>query len=112
EQARVRNARHPHVRFANQQFPAAVPDGSFDLIVFSEVLYYLDRATLVDAALTTLVLAMPDAHILLVHWLGPTPDYPLNGDQAADDFITALAPDAKRVLQQRQPQYRIDLLYI
>lgn len=110
QQAQKRNIAHRHVRFERQQFPAAVPHGTFDLIVLSEILYYLDRPDLADAALAIRALARAGAHILLVHWLGPTPDYPLSGDQAAEDFIAALLPDATLLSQLREPDYRIDLL--
>lgn len=113
EQARVRLTGKPHVKLAHGQFPVVMPEvpkDGFDLILLSEVLYYLDRPTLIDAALATLTLARPGADILLVHWLGPTPDYPLTGEQAAEHFIAALWPDAQVVAQSRQPDYRIDLL--
>lgn len=113
EQARVRNAEQQNVRFEYGQFPAvmpAMPADGFDLILFSEMLYYLDRPTLDDAALATLAMARPGADILMVHWLGPTPDYPLTGDQAAEHFIAGLAPDAKVTAQARGTEYRIDLL--
>jgi SAM-dependent methyltransferase len=113
-QARARNQAHHHAQFHRAQFPAEMPadlpTGGFDLILLSEVLYYLDAATIVDAALTTLAIAQPDADIMLVHWLGPTPDYPLNGDQAAEMFMGALWPDATPVAQTRESAYRIDLL--
>ena len=112
-QARTRNAGHPHVDFLLGQFPNAMPagcsDAGHDLILLSEVLYYLDRPTLVDAALATLAVARPGADILLVHWLGPTPDYPLTGEQAAEHFIAALKSDVQILAQTRIPQYRIDL---
>lgn len=112
-QARARNGAHPQLRFERGQFPGAMPAmpaGGFDLILLSEMLYYLDRPTLVDAALTTLALARPGADLLLVHWLGPTPDYPLTGDEAAGHFITALGSEARLVSQRREPDYRIDVL--
>lgn len=112
-QARARNAHQPHVSFELGQFPHEIPVASnagFDLIVLSEMLYYLDRPTLVDAAFTTLALSRPGADILLVHWLGPTPDYPLTGEQATEHFIAALLPDAEVISQSRHPNYRIDLL--
>lgn len=113
-QARAHNATRLHVNFRRGQFPNAMPvgcgDSGYDLILLSEVLYYLDQTTLIDAALATLKMAQPGADILLVHWLGPTPDYPLTGEQAAGQFIAALSSDVQLLTQSRTPQYRIDLL--
>jgi SAM-dependent methyltransferase len=111
-QARTHNAHHHHVQFSQARFPDSLPasTATYDLIILSEVLYYFDMPTLMAAANVTLSLAQPLADILLVHWLGPTPDYPLTGDAAAEAFIGALNPGAEVLLQQREKDYRIDLL--
>ena len=112
--ARARLHDSPNVRFACRAFPGEVqadaPLDGFDLIMLSEVLYYLDSAALARAARVTRAAAAPGADIVLVHWLGPTPDYPLTGDAAADTFIAALGSAMTPILQVRQPEYRIDLL--
>ncbi|MDJ0394606.1 SAM-dependent methyltransferase [Rhodococcus sp. G-MC3] len=60
----------------------AVSDGdSFDLIVLSEVGYYLDEPDLrhaLDAAAANLE---PGGTLLAVHWRHPVADYPLSGDK-------------------------------
>ena len=72
-------ARVPDVAFERREVPEEFPDGSYDLIVVSEVLYYLDepafRATL-DAIERTL-----DGTLLAVHWRPPAERYPLTGDE-------------------------------
>lgn len=112
--ARARLQHRPNVRFACRAFPGEVqaeaPQDGFDLIMLSEVLYYLDGAALTRAARVTRAIAATGADILLVHWLGPTPDYPLTGDAAADAFIAAMGPAMTRVFQAREAEYRIDLL--
>lgn len=108
--ARTRNRNHRHVRFERRQFPDDVPAGVFDLIVFAEMLYYLGPAALVKAAAVAASLAQPGADIILVHWLGETPDYPLTGTAAAEGFIAAIAPEAEHVAHRATPQYRIDHL--
>ena len=108
--ARARNVVNPQVRFARHRFPDPVPASGFDLVLLSEVLYYLDKPALVTAAAIIRASVMPGAQVLLVHWLGPTPDYPLTGDEAADAFIAALA--AQRRVQSRTRDYRIDLLQL
>jgi len=105
-QARV-NCPAANVVFEQRRIPADWPDGAFDLIVFSEVLYYLDRPDLISAAARTVGSLRPDGAVLLVHFLGLT-NYPLSGDDAAESFIaaTGFIP----VLQRREPGYRLDLL--
>ncbi len=100
-------ARCPGVRFARRPVPAEWPPGMFDLIVFSEVLYYLDAPAIRQTAACALAALQPEGCVVLVHYLGET-DYPVTGDAAADMFIAAsgLSPD----LQSRAPGYRIDRL--
>lgn len=57
------------------------PAGPFDLVVLSEVLYYLD-ARLLRQVLDQAVQAIePVGTLLAVHWRHPVTDYPLGGDQ-------------------------------
>ena len=62
------------------------PAGSYDLVVLSEVGYYLDRGDL--RRLLDLVArdALPGATILACHWRHPAPDYPLTGDQVHEEI--------------------------
>lgn len=71
------------------------PTGEFDLIVLSEVLYYLDEAQL-DAVITQATDALADdGEVVAVHWRWPVPEYPSTGDRvherlhASDLFGTA-----------------------
>ncbi len=87
--------------------PGEWPPGQFDLIVFSEVLYYLDADALRVTAGHAVQALDPGGCVLLVHYLGGT-DYPCTGDEAADGFIaeSGLSP----AFQAREPLYRIDRL--
>ncbi len=100
-------ARCPGVRFERRAIPDEWPAGRFDLIMFSEVLYYLDAAGITATAAKAVAALQPGGCILLVHYLGGT-DYPSTGDEAADGFTAAagLSP----VLRVREPLYRIDRL--
>ena len=53
DQARERCADLPHVRFARLVAPGEWPDGTFDLVLFSEVLYYFTPDGIADAARKT-----------------------------------------------------------
>lgn len=99
--------RCPGVRFERRRIPDEWPHGRFDLIVLSEVLYYLDRPGIERAAALARGSLQPGGCILLVHYLGGT-DYPSTGDEAATWFIAAsgLTPDR----QERAEMYRIDRL--
>ena len=109
-QARIRNIGVENVRFAQMTLPQERPDGKFDLIVLSEVLYYFGDADL--ARLTTWVCEAlePTGAALLVHWLGETPDYPLTGDQAVEGFLTTAAPRLTIDRRWRRELYRLDRL--
>ncbi len=107
--AEQRCAGLPGVRFARVDLPAETPSGTFDLVVLSEVLYYFDAPTLVRVGERVRALARPDADIVLVHWLGPTPDYPLTGDDAVAAFEAA-APWAAVTQRARTADYRLDVL--
>jgi trans-aconitate methyltransferase len=111
DQARVRCRHLPHVSFARSDLPHRAPDGSFDLILLSEVLYYFGRTELVRIATQLTAAAAPGAAMLLVHWLGPTPDYPLTGDEAVAAFEAALSGFSVR-RRERTEQFRLDLLEV
>ena len=100
-------ARCPGVRFERRAVPDQWPDGSFDLIMFSEMLYYLDQPGIARTAALAVDALEPGGSIVLVHYLGGT-DYPSTGDEAADGFIAASALTLD--LQVRSEAYRIDRL--
>lgn len=110
EQARLRNAATPNIRFERMTLPGEIPAGRFDLIVLSEVLYYFSRADLELVSRWVASALTEDGVALLVHWLGETPDYPLTGDEAVDAFLTAAAPQLTTDRRWRRESYRIDRL--
>lgn len=98
------------VRFELSTLPDTAPAGRFDLVMLSEVIYYFDPAGVENLAAAVVEMAAPDADILLVHWLGETPDYPLNGDEAVAAFEAA---GSWEVIQRaRTAEYRLDLLRV
>lgn len=79
--ARAELADQPHVDLRCLAVPEQWPDGTFDLVVVSELGYYLDEpdlATLVDRAAGSLE---PGGTLLACHWRHPVTDYPLTGDR-------------------------------
>ena len=98
-----------NVTFEKRVLPGGVPEGPFDLIVLSEVLYYFSEADLrVVADLCCEALAA-GGEMVLCHWLGET-DYPLTGHQASDIFADAVVMRApsRRIL--RDEVYRLETL--
>ena len=108
--ARKRNAGEPHVSFRRLKLPEEGPRGPYDLIVLSEVLYYFDADDLKRMAGWVCQALAPAGVVLLVHWLGETPDYPLSGDEAVEAFLSAAGPQLTTDLQRRRERYRLDRL--
>jgi SAM-dependent methyltransferase len=109
ESARARCADRPQVRFARMTVPGDWPEGRFDLVLLSEVAYYLDRADLARLVGRVRGSLLPGGDCVLVHWLGET-DYPLSGDEAADAFIADAADFARVASAARTEEYRLDVL--
>lgn len=109
QQARRRCADLQHVRFAQRRVPNDWPDASYDLILLSEVVYYLDPSDVSRLADRIRSSTAPEADVVLVHWLGDT-HYPLSGDAAAELFTAASADFAQPRLLRRTDAYRLDVL--
>jgi predicted TPR repeat methyltransferase len=107
-QARDRCADLPQVDLQQLRIPDEWPDGRFDLIVFSEVLYYLVPADIRAAAWRSLLSLNAGGRIVLVHWTGET-DYPVTGDDAARLFRDTCGHRVKTLRQDRHDSYRLDV---
>ncbi len=80
-EARHRLRGRTGVRVERRSLPEDMPDETFDLIVCSEVLYYLSRELLVDALTTMENHLRPGGSLVAVHWRPRTRTYPLQGEQ-------------------------------
>ena len=109
EQARERNRDLAHVRFARAQVPGDWPDGSFDLIVLSEVVYFLDPGDVGRLVGRVRESMLPGGTVVLVHWTGVT-HYPLSGDEAAEAFMAAGRAFLHPVHRSATDAYRLDVL--
>jgi cyclopropane fatty-acyl-phospholipid synthase-like methyltransferase len=109
QEARVRCGDMAHVRFERMQVPGAWPAGRFDLIVLSEVLYFLTAADIAGCAERVRSCLLPGGVVVLVNWLGQTDD-PTPGEAAAEQFIAAMGGAVVPVRQAREQGYRLDLL--
>ena len=106
-QARRRCADLKNVTFDRLQVPDEWPQQSFDLIVFSEVLYYLSQDDVSRTARRSRASLRTNGTVLLVHYILPT-DYPCSGDTASEIFIAKAGLTVS--LQRREAPYRLDLL--
>ena len=111
DRARAFCADQPHVSFALGHVPRDWPSGQFDLILLSEVVYYLDANDVGRLAGRIADTTRDEADIVLVHWIGPT-DYPMSGDAAVDLFLTRSAGFARILRQSRTTDYRLDVLRV
>jgi predicted O-methyltransferase YrrM len=70
------------VTLGRSSLDAAWPPGPFDLLVLSEIAYYLDAETLTAVLDRECVRLQPGANVVAAHWRHPVTDYPLTGDGA------------------------------
>ncbi|MEU6481065.1 SAM-dependent methyltransferase [Streptomyces sp. NPDC047017] len=82
--ARRRTRDLPHVEVRRMLLPDEWPAGSFDLIVLSELLYYLDDATFDRFVERTLASLEPGGTLVTVHWDHPVPEHLTTGSGVAD----------------------------
>lgn len=112
KQARERLAAFPQVTVRQMSIPGQFPTEQFDLILMSEVGYYLTIDDLKRTQQLIINQLLPGGHVLLVHWTPFVPDYPLTGDQVHDSFLSLTVgdqPPLQHLLGQRAEQYRLDL---
>ena len=105
EVARERLAGAPHVTVERRELPEAFPAGPFELIVCSEVLYYLDDAAFSATAAAIERELEPGGSLLAVHWRPVTETYPLTGDEVHERLAARFGPPAR---SERTPEYALD----
>lgn len=97
----------PDVELRQGAIPADWPSGTFDLVVLSEVGYYLDSSDCRHLA----ELAVTSTHDLVaVHWRHPVKEYPLSGDEVQRIVgCSAERHDLARVATHIEADLRIDV---
>jgi predicted TPR repeat methyltransferase len=105
--ARQRLADFPNVRLELRSMPEETPQGPFDLVVASEVMYYWPEDVMLWALGRFEEVLAPGGSLLAVHWRKETKTYPLQGDEVHDLLLghTRLANTTTIV----EPEYRLDL---
>ncbi|MGJ1615423.1 PIG-L family deacetylase [Clavibacter sepedonicus] len=108
ERARVRLADAPHVRLEVRDVGADWPAGGFDLVVMSEVGYYLD-----DAAFDRVLAALPDAlgtagTLVACHWRHPEGDFRRTGDEVHARL--AAVPGLHVLMRHEEDDFLLEVL--
>ena len=103
--AKARTAEFPQVSVEQRTLPGDWPHGAgpFDLIVCSEMLYYLsdeDLARTVGLAVNSLA---PGGTLLAVHWRRPVAFHPQTGDDA--HAAIAARPELTLLADHREPDF-------
>jgi SAM-dependent methyltransferase len=106
DEARRRTGHLPGVKIECKSLPEAIPDGVFDLIVFSEIGYYFDEIELDQLCRRLLSHLSGGGVFLAAHWLGHSPDHLLSGDRVHQ--ILGLQPELRLDLADRYSGFRLD----
>jgi LmbE family N-acetylglucosaminyl deacetylase/SAM-dependent methyltransferase len=106
---RRRLADRLNVRVEQRTIPRDWPDRpTFDLVVLSEIGYYLDRTDLSRVIGRAVGSLTSDGVVVACHWRHPAPGYPLTGDQVHVAIIdeSGLTPAATHL----EEDFRLDVL--
>ena len=106
--ARERCASLPHVQVECASIPDVLPSAATDLLVLSEIGYYLPLAEWTALAQSIIEPLRPGTTVLAAHWLGYSEDHTIRGDEvhAALLALPSLALD----YSERHPTFRLDRL--
>jgi len=105
--ARARATGLHGVHVEQRTIPDQWPPGSFDLIVWSELLYFFDDADLGQVLGLGIGSLRPGGQILAVHWRHPAPDHPRTGDEVHEDL--AAHPGLALLARYRDPDFTAEV---
>ena len=105
--AHARLAALPHVQVVKAWLPDGWPPGRFDLIVISEVAYYLDATALLDLVERARQSLVEHGTVLACHWKAPIEGCALTGSQVHEQLSQQLG--LHRVLRVDDPDFLLDV---
>lgn len=99
----------PQVRFRKMNVAEEFPAETFDLILISEVGYYLSPEDWQKLMQKIFLHLAEKSHVVLVHWLPFVEDYPQTGDEVHDSFAKFAERKMQNLHGERCENYRIDV---
>ncbi|MEU3501940.1 class I SAM-dependent methyltransferase [Streptomyces hundungensis] len=105
--AQQRTSHFPQVTVRQMTVPAQWPEGTFDLIVLSEMLYYLDSATLQSVLDHTVAALEPGGTLATVHWNHPVDEHLTTGSDIAE--ILATLPGVRLLADHREDDFVLQI---
>jgi 2-polyprenyl-3-methyl-5-hydroxy-6-metoxy-1,4-benzoquinol methylase len=96
------------INFQVCQIPQQFPEGLYDLIVLSEVCYYLSKEDLILSKELILDSLTTGGTLCMVHWRPQITDCVFNGDEVNDYFLEG--NNYTQTYQYITEKYRIDVI--
>jgi len=109
ELARQRLAAVANAEVRVMHLPHDDLDGTFDLLMLSEVLYFLDADEVTAMAALAARHVAPGGDVLIVSYDGETQTR-LSGRETTERFVTAAAPHFTLIHAEQRPEYHVRLL--
>jgi SAM-dependent methyltransferase len=103
-QAHCRELKNVTIRHGG--LPAAIPDGTFDLILLSEIGCYFEAEEWSELSRVLIGKLRTGGTLVASHWLGHSRDHKLTGDQV-HEMLRAL-PGLMLAVSERHKEFRID----
>jgi SAM-dependent methyltransferase len=94
-----------NVLLERRQLPEEWPDGQFDLVVLSEILYYFDERDLDDVLAKASRAVAPGGTLLSIHWRWEVADYPQRGDAVQRSLAAEVAGSLERTVHHSEADF-------
>ena len=108
ELARRRLESAPGVELLEGSIPENWPDGVFDLVLISEIGYFLTPEQLRETVSRSAASLSADGVLLLCHWRHPIRDWPMDADEVHEVFRAGSGLEL--LAEHSEADFRIDVL--
>ena len=109
EQAKKRCEDLPNVQFEMMDVSAEFPDEKFDLILVSEVGYYLSKKDWQKLMQKIFKHLTENGQVGLIHWTPFVEDYPQTGDEIHDSFAEFAKGKFELMKSKSEEKYHLDI---